>query len=133
MKDTVVKINSLRGCVHTTKLKLHGDGTGIDGLASIRRSLRLVKGHKVTPQMFYINLHLASFNRLKPVIFVDDSMRITWTLLGIKDASLRIFGSAIICLKDRNTGRLVGMNKEQVADMMSVITIKDGGVDTNKK
>lgn len=133
MKDTVIKINILRGCVHTTKLKLHGDGIGVDGLASIRRSLslRLVEGHRVTPMKFYLNLHLASFKGLKPIIFVDDIRCISWMCLKIQDESLRIFGNAIICFKDKNTGRLVGMNKEQVADIKSVIKIKDGGVDTS--
>jgi hypothetical protein len=112
-------------------LKLYGDGIGVDGLASIRRSLRLVKGHKFTPQKFYINLHRASFNGLKPVIFVDDIRCISWMLLEIEDETLRIFGNAIICFKDKNTGRLVGMNKEQVADIKSAIKIKDGGVDTS--
>ena len=131
MKDTVVKINILRGCVHTTKLKLHGDRVGSDGLASIRRSLRLVKGRRVTPQKFYLNLHLASFNGLKPVIFVDDIRCMSWVLLQIGGEGLLIFGNAIICFKDKNTGRLVGMNREQVADMKSVIKIKKGGVDTS--
>ena len=137
MKSTVVKINILRGCVHTTELKLHGDRIGIDGLASIRRSLRLKKGQKVTPLTFYLDCNFKSFNGLKPVMFVDDKpmdcgmMLIKIRDIGIVDntitlgeSSLRIHGNAIICLKDKSSGRLVGMNSEQVADMMSAIEVR---------
>lgn len=140
MKDTVIKINILHDCVHTTKLKLHGDRIGIDGLASIRRSLRLKKGQKVTPLTFYLDCNFKSFNGLKPVMFVDDKpmgcgmMLIKIRDIGIDDniltfseSYLRIHGNAIICLKDKSSGRLVGMNSEQVADMMEAIEVKERG------
>lgn len=126
MKSTVVKINILRDCVHTTKLKLNGDRIGIDGLASIRHSLRLKKGHKVTPLKFYLHCHFKSFNGLKPVMFVDDNpMGCGMMLLKIQGNPLCLYGNAIICLKDNNNGKLVGMNGEQIADMMSAIEVKE--------
>lgn len=145
MKSTVIKINTLRNCIHTTELKLHGDRTGIDGLASIRRSLRLKKGHIVTPLKFYLDLHFASFNGLKPVIFVDDKPPKGHGMMSVKirdfamvgrtvtmgESTLYIRGNAIICLIDKNNGKLVGMNSEQVTDFMSAIV--EGGMDTKKK
>jgi hypothetical protein len=61
-------------------------------------------------------------------MFVDDKPMgcgvILFRIQGMSMRFLRLYGNAIICLKDKNTGRLVGMNSEQVTDIMSAIEVK---------
>jgi hypothetical protein len=70
-------------------------------------------------------------------MFVDDKPMgcgvILFRIQGMSMRFLRLYGNAIICLKDKNTGRLVGMNSEQVTDIMSAIEVKKGVTDTKKK
>lgn len=141
MKGSVIKIDVVKDCVYTVKIN-NDKRSGVDGLNSIRRLLKLNRSHKTTPQMFHLNMSFDSFDIFKPVMFIDDGikdkfdddtklrswntllpmMNITSVCQEIQRADVYIFGNVIICLRDIRTGELVGLNNKQIKDILSVLT-----------
>lgn len=144
MKETVIAIDAKEDCVRTVALTLNGKGSGIDGLTSIRRTLKVYRNHKPVPMMFYLDMEDESFGDLRPVVFIDDNcMRedikkhtswgtriplsnLAYICSALVESDIHVYGNAVICFMDTRNHTLVGMNDKQVSVIQNYLNDIDG-------